>query len=567
MIKKLATICLAIAITITGAVTTLSNQTVYAENVFGGYYEAMDNTGELEVGEALGAFNTATITGMGEITEITINLSTLPTVSGTKVILPDLGSDEEKLILGNVYTLTLKNGSGVVKAIDFMAVTKAISTKEDIKVIDLHDPAVEVTGYYVLTNNLVLEKGEENQFLGEDGQRIDLSWQTVGFNGTFDGRGYNIQFCADTPGFFGVIGSKSVIKNVGFVNVSFYTNGRCAVIAQSSEGHGGGLVDNVYIRTVSGQVPSGAVLTNGNHLVKIQNVVIDLPGSNVNVNDSDTLRIGALYGNNFVWWNTTIAQQYPGEQYASQIKYTTQLKNVYVIGRIPLMSYHGNTDYKGFYYQEDGKVRCEWMEGYASNEGYEEDLWAGIKVYEGTKKYTTGAQMKEDTTNDYSSFSSYWGVEEYGMPVWPNGIEDRYELFISSAGSKTMSVIYLQPGGVETAKIGFGYNEIPADGVTVNFEILKGSEFITIDSATGVITAVSEGQAQFNASCTFNGKTYSKKYTVNVKAPEVEDPAPETESSGGCGTVYITGAGIGGGGLMILSALAYMLIRRKKQTA
>ncbi|MBO5714551.1 MAG: hypothetical protein J6R83_03910, partial [Clostridia bacterium] len=242
--------------------------------------------------------------------------------------------------------------------------------------------------------------------------------------------------------------------------------------------------------------------------------------------------------------------------------------DVYVIGRLPVMHYKHipgkNTEKKkGYYYGDDGVIARDWIEGWAENEGVTEDLFNGDKVYKGVRKYNTLALLSEDTANDYSTFDTrYWAVEEYGIPVWKNGLENNFEFFVNTFAEKTSAAVYLELGGVETATVGFGLGGISAKDNPLTFEFIKGEEFNSIDTETGVVTAVAEGMAQFWVKCTYNGKNFEKKYTFYVSLAEGYEPP----KSGGCGSVIIDGGSIGGGALMILSAVGFVVLKRKNQT-
>ena len=559
MIKKLGALILAFAIIVCGFVNKAPEQVVLAEtNHFGGYYETYDGRGVLEACETVGAVASAVITGTDKIGgNLSENVSV--TVDGASVTINQLSQTlADSMVLGNYYTLTI-NGN---KSIDFRYVTKAISTKEDVAILNLTSATEAITGYYVLANNIILEQGEENVHdVNGDEKGLGISYLVPGFRGTFDGQGYNIDFWTDEAGFFGCIGKGALITNVGFVNVKVTKQGEHPVIASGSSISAGSpaTIQSVYVRMADGNLPKGAIMTTGSIPLKLKNVVLEFPGANVDHNSAG-LSSGALWGADYGWWVANGKEM-------KEVKDPLNYKDVYIIGKMPAMHYKASNPFnkKGFFVREDGTLSRTWMEGYAENEGVEEDIYNGEKVYKGVRKYNTLALLADDETNDYSTFNNeYWGVAEYGIPVWKNGVEDNFDLFLETYGQKTSAAFYLERGGIETATIGFGLGGIAVDGVPLTFEFIKGQEFVSIDSNTGVVSAVADGMAQFFVRCSYNGKDFEKKYTVYVTTKEGYTPEEPDNPTGGCGTFIIDGGSIGGGLLMILSASLLLLLNKKK---
>lgn len=558
MFKRIGAFVLLLGITFGVVFSTTPATEVYAEEkVFGGYYEQMYHSATLDAGEVLDGVESATVT-YTDANQEQASFTVDATVSGSTVTLGSFGeTNENTLILGDYYTLII-NG----KEIQFQYVTKAIYDKDDIGVLKIVDNVTPVTGYYVLANDLKLANGEENQYGGLTGNHDNTGfvWNTAGFTGTFDGKGHNIEFYANRGGFFGVLGKGGVIKNTGFVNVKFTTPGLNPVLFELSSSTGGdgnrARVENVYIRTAEGQIPEGGISVSGNVTLILKNIVLDFPGLNIDRN-TDDLSVGALWGADLAWWNTVDNKHVPNT-------FTPTHENVYVIGRIPVMHYYWKVTNgrKGYYYDGDGTLRRYWMEGYAENDGMDEDVYGGVKVYSGVRRYATAALMAEDDANDYSSFDkNYWGIEKFGVPVWLNGVEDSYGFWVETDAEKTSAVIYLDLGGVTTARFGYGINGISVKGASLQIEYINGAECVSFNNETGVLTAVQEGMSQFNVKCTYEGKVSTRKYTVYVENTSTNDDLS------GCGTVVFTGGSIGGGGLMVLGALAFMLVRKNRRSA
>jgi hypothetical protein len=462
------------------------------------------------------------------------------------------------MVLGEYYTLTV-NGS-VSKIFRF--VTKAISNKQDLQVLKLTSQEQIITGYYVLANDLVLEKGEELYHdVNGDESGHGIYYVTCGFRGTFDGQGHNVEFWANDTGFFGALSIDGVIKNTAFVNVHVYTPGSNPVLfhaatwlyinpAENIDDRA--LVENVYIRMADGNIPEGAICHNGSIPLKLQNVVLEFPGANVDHNTGDT-SVGALWGADYGWWVADGANM-------KVIQDPLSYKDVYIIGRMPASHYKyihpdNSERKKGFYEHADGTLGRGWMEGYAENEGVEEDIFNGEKVYKGVRKYNTLALLSEDKANKYDTFNKeYWAIEEYGLPVWKNGVESNFNIFLETNAPKTSVAIFFELGGEKTARIGFGLGGISVEDAVLDFEFIKGEEFISINSRTGVITAKKEGISQFWAKCTYNGKNFEKKYTVYVSIAEGYIPP------------YIIVLCSVGVGLLIASTVTFIVLKKKKST-
>ena len=566
MIKKFLLFSLAILLSFT-VITDFSKNTNPVEAAAGhseiGFYEVMDNGGYIKVKGNLDSYDSASIVNRPGDTKVSIDLTSMPTYSNNVVKIPDIGSNESKLVLGTVYTLKLKSGTATVFSGDFKFVTKAIGNKDDLRVINLTDPKVAITGYYALENDIVLARGEENS------NNVTMSYTTLGFRGTFDGMGHCITFCANTRGFFGVLGGKAVIKDVAFTDVTLYQNGLCPVIAKENSGTSGGPIyfENVYVRMKSGQLPCGGITQAGSIYHHINNVIVEAPGLNVNSENSGILTVGLLYGHDWAWWSTKTEN---GVQVPDIKTYSEYKENVYFIGNAPLKYYYDGRaqGVPGYFYNSEGHLNRYWMQGFATNEGVEEDMYQCKKVYKGTKKYLTSADMLADKTNDYSSFNSYWDTTTFGIPVWKTDIHNRYELFMSTEADHTTSRAYLQLGGKDEAQLGFGFNGISID-TDISYNIIEGEGVISL-SSSGLVKALKVGEAKVEVVCKYNGKTFSKKFAFEVE-PQAggtnpnPNPNPGDDTpKGGCGTVNFTGTGMGGGALLIIGSFAFMMLRRKK---
>ncbi len=100
-------------------------------------------------------------------------------------------------------------------------VTQSIDTVEELKALGAACKAANTTGYYILGGNIDCS-AEANMAAGNPG------WETNGFSGTFNGRGYtisNIKLTWDNPtgGYGGLFGNLDgcLIENVVFDNVNY----------------------------------------------------------------------------------------------------------------------------------------------------------------------------------------------------------------------------------------------------------------------------------------------------------------------------------------------------------
>ena len=175
--------------------------------------------------------------------------------------------------------------------------SKIITTKEDFLnmksflVAKTEFPGTRYDGRIALGANIDL--GGEKFSTMEAHASSGGSWNSYGFRGTFDGKGYTVSNLGGfngtsaTYGIFGIVGADAVIKNVAFVNATI-DGSACGLFSMRMHG----TIENVYVqgtRTTGGNW-SGA-FAGFNHGT-IRNCV-------VNVDDSGSVATnnGALIGN------------------------------------------------------------------------------------------------------------------------------------------------------------------------------------------------------------------------------------------------------------------------------
>lgn len=173
------------------------------------------------------------------------------------------------------YTVVATAADGsITKFTNVLAVTKAIRTVADLSVLaDGYSGRTEaITGYYVLANDI---DAQDTRVVA------GYTWDSIGFAGTFDGRGRTISnLRAGTTGIFGEMFGGTV-QNINFTDVTICNEWGAAlfaVIFQNSK------ILNVTVTykdilatdsTVSGLLVSR--LTAGNY-TQMQNVTLDATG-------------------------------------------------------------------------------------------------------------------------------------------------------------------------------------------------------------------------------------------------------------------------------------------------
>ena len=206
-----------------------------------------------------------------------------------------------------------------------MYVTKALKTEADLKVFDIEDTdddyttlvTKQITGYYVLANNIVNDPevtANQHEGLAYNAKTfsgVAKKWSpkyntstTTGFAGTFDGQGYTMAFDVYKAGLFGYLQPASVVKNVGmdvtFTNTEASHSSVIAVMAPKSKDAANKCdLSDIYInindfRSALNSSYTGlfAYADSNSDYIEMTRVVMNLNG--VVLNDS-TVASGALY--------------------------------------------------------------------------------------------------------------------------------------------------------------------------------------------------------------------------------------------------------------------------------
>ena len=238
-----------------------------------GYDKVMVSTAVARADMADGAFADALNGNISQINGI------LAAYGITGIALREWQSDGGRILPTGAVWTTAEISDSIFASGDGTADTPyLIATEEQLRNFATSlSPKIDYTGKYVALANDINVSSE--------------AWTPIGgsdylFNGTFDGRGYAINGLTlgtkDAPyaldkeniyiGLFGVLGPKSVVKNVNLTNVAFYTTyaataylGGIAGLTQGSTTNGdytGALIDSC---SVSGTLYLNN--TEGNHFV------------------------------------------------------------------------------------------------------------------------------------------------------------------------------------------------------------------------------------------------------------------------------------------------------------
>ena len=185
--------------------STTIEDAFYAELQSDGTYKVTLQNGNIKAG------TTYAITGATESSATATTDGEL-TISLSSSIWP--GTVREVKVSSADYGITFSN---------VIPVTKILTTAEDINLLNATAATANLSGYYILGNDIDCEnaKYEAGAMNGKQ------------FIGTFDGRGYTISnIKVGSCGIFGVMSSNAVVKNVNFENVSITTgNNYTALLA------------------------------------------------------------------------------------------------------------------------------------------------------------------------------------------------------------------------------------------------------------------------------------------------------------------------------------------------
>lgn len=285
-----------------------------------------------------------------------------------------------------------------VYTLHYRYVTKTLSVAEDLRVFTVKPAevaegetahATEVSGYYVLTNNIDASDLVLDAHSGYKAKWYPTPDYDKGFTGTFDGQGYTVSnLTTKGEGLFSVV-YNGTIKNVAFVNGKVEAGGGYTAFFAFkmilSE------LSNVYVQVTSlnGNKTNHSILScSSMHKVKMTNVVVDYKQTEFDAGEYYSA-LGLIDGK-----TTTVNQGV--------------WKNVYSFGAAPLAS-------------DTGYIMVASNQSETEVTALKDKFLSGQTVttltVDGVKSYANAEAMK-GADEDLSGFdAAYWDIQT-GVPVW-----------------------------------------------------------------------------------------------------------------------------------------------------
>lgn len=364
------------------------------------------------------------------------------------------------------------------------------------------DNTREVTGYYVLVENITFDLSNIDQILGEENKMDEATFVAEGrdagrenemfsnnrtgrnitFNATFDGRGYsmdNITLLDASSSMFGRTTNGSTIKNVAFN--SFNGRARKKVTAEDGTAY--------YYYTVSGASQTGKIFNDSvsaSDKVTIENVYIN--DNNANDNGS--------YGGLFYY------ESYEENAGSAYPVVPVTFKNVIIINAEgPLFASKGfsavgdDDSITDTYYVSSENIA--WSHPTATSNSRGENF---IKVSALPKEGSTIDFYGADKVINYSTFSSeYWTIVN-GVPVWntasvvstlKDGETAVTAIDSNEAGKeyKVEIVAYGKAGDVSKISVSGAENLVDyANGIITVKQFVSGEATLTVSYDGAVVT-------------------------------------------------------------------------------
>ncbi len=302
---------------------------------------------------------------------------------------------------------------------------KAISTKEDLKALELADGKI-LTGYYELVNDI-------------DASGLSINHvQTNGacFSGVFDGNGYSIENLSllqpansnvNASGLFGVLNSTAIVKNFALVNLSATK----VYFLASNTLNDGLTISNVYISlSQATATPRGLTGRTGQNSI-CTNVVIEYLGANAEADRN--------YGDRWTWQGLIgglWTYESNGALYAQDKKWA----DVYVISPFTV-SFRSDEKKDGDLYAAlygyganvNTDVYGNAINGITNNRENPNlgDYWQSTLYYNAKftnlYQYNSYEELKS-AKRDFSSFSDDYWVVNNGKIIWKSQFAKNLEV-------------------------------------------------------------------------------------------------------------------------------------------
>ena len=263
-----ATVGEQIATGVNGLVGAISVNAVYENNTT---TDVKDNVGS--VAGFLQTADTATTEAARTKTMLVYTADTVYKVKAvviTKVIMTAKELADLRTYANNVQSIQTDSGNHKADSYDGYFVLGGNLTQDNADKVTFKAPAITTTAG-VVNGNL----NNIKYFTDMNGKA-----GTIGFHGTFDGRGYKIDgFTYGVGGVFGLLGSGATIKNVAFTNCVMESNiTNNGILAQGAHGTSSAnwKIDNVYVQgTVQGN-NCGMLIATRTDYGKISNSVFEM---------------------------------------------------------------------------------------------------------------------------------------------------------------------------------------------------------------------------------------------------------------------------------------------------
>ncbi len=451
-------------------------------------------------------------------------------------------------------------------------ISEALEVKDALQRID--DPVVE-TGYHLLLNDIDMEgvvidnrihgyNAEVYSLYDSNGNLVTSRPRDIMFNGVFDGNGYviynattelvtktNTLYTSYDPftgnvfgvkhknvqayGLFHIIGSSAVIKDVAFVNLKGLgteanTYGLVAPLTWTLKG----TVQNCYIN-VSRETPT----TRGafgviDSSAFIKNTVIHFP-MQAGYNFVDEAQIITKRDLN-AWGYGSL-----GHNVGSALKYPSNYFGNYVISEAPLYFgtagntgilddttasgaiYYGENETELFYpYKAFDEIHGKVAHTVQSTEGEHKEEFGKVvktgktRVVSRFQRYDNYQALAESTYEGVAEFNRHYINNEFwvvsgNVPIWHSLTDVHNANFYATINNKEDLVIDCYDSQAFDVKL-YG-------GSVENLVLTENSDLIEILEGN-IIKGIKIGDgAVVNATFDFNGKQYSRTYTVNVADP------------------------------------------------
>ena len=302
--------------------------------------------------------------------------------------------------------------------------------------------------------------GSRLEYLGDSG--IKTGSFIHGLLGTFDGRGYVISNLTTTQsGLFGVIAGEGTVKNVGFIDckVNNHAGGFLAWAIT-----GGGKLQDVYATTDNSNIGSNysPLVSTWGQAAKANNVIIEDNTLLKTNSTSSSYAYGSLSYSNI---NDSTGTPRPQLQFKKDY-----LNNFFIISDKPLQATVPSNVLGNDLANHTVGLEAQFVDGveYAN---------ANI-IALGIKRYTSTANMRLDTTNDYTSFNSEVWTFVNGAPKFIRALDKAVSVYFGEQEVKN--------GEIEVLK-GQQYPvTLRIDGVAVDLKDFGGNITVTLESGNSV---------------------------------------------------------------------------------